>query len=253
MATDALFRLDGRTAIVTGGTRGIGRAIAGGLAEAGASVTVASRDADACRQTADELRRAGHDALGHPCHMASSDDIDAVVAATVERWGGVDIVVNNAATGVSEPLGAITSPGFAKSFDVNVRGPMLLLQAAVPHLKESSHASVVNVVSAGAWLFLAPVAVYSASKAALVSFTRSAAAALAADGIRVNALAPGMVETDMMRRGASPFMDDLVRSSLLQRPASPEEMVGPTIFLASDASSFMTGGILHVDGGTVAH
>ena len=161
-------------------------------------------------------------------------------------------MVNNAATALSEPVGEITESALSKTTAVNLAGPVFLLQAATPHLKKSRHASVVNVVSAGAWMFLPEVAIYAATKAALVSFTRSSAAALAPHGIRVNALAPGVVDTDKRATSSDALYHHLVNSATLRRAASPREMVGPVIFLASSASSYMTGSVLHVDGGTVA-
>ncbi|HKY66607.1 MAG TPA: SDR family oxidoreductase, partial [Acidimicrobiales bacterium] len=226
-------------------------AVAEGLAAAGARVVVASRKAEACADTAAALTAAGYDVSGVPCHMGSLDDVRALVAATVDRFGGIDVVVNNAANALAEPVGAFTESGFAKSVDVNVRGPVFLVQEALPHLRRSEHASVVNVVSAGAWLFSANVAIYAAAKAAMVSFTKSTAAALAGDGIRVNALAPGTVDTDMVRNTGPEAAEWMARAALMGRAAAADEMVGPALFLASDASSFVTGTVVHADGGLV--
>lgn len=247
----ALFRLDGRVAVVTGGSRGIGRAIAGGFAAAGAKVVVASRKADAVDATVAELAAQGHEALGVPCHMGDLDDVRRLVAATVERFGALDVLVNNAANALTEPIGAFSEAGFDKSVAVNIKGPVFLVQEALPHLRASAHASVINVVSAGAWLFSANVAMYAAAKAAMVSYTKSMAAELAPAGIRVNALAPGTVDTDMVRNTGPEAAAAMARASLLRRAADPAEMVGPALFLASDASSFVTGTALHADGGLV--
>jgi NAD(P)-dependent dehydrogenase (short-subunit alcohol dehydrogenase family) len=250
---EGLFDLRDRVAIVTGGTRGIGRAVAEGFVAAGAKVAVASRKADACAETEAHLRGLGGDAIGVPTHMGELDAIGALVDTTVERFGGVDIVVNNAANALAQPLGHFTPEAWQKSFDVNVRGPVFLIQAALPALERSRHASVVNVISAGAFLFSSNVAMYGAGKAALMSFTRSMAADFAARGIRVNALAPGTVDTDMVRANTAEAQQSMAHASFMRRAASPDEMVGPVIYLASDASSFMTGQVLLVDGGLVPH
>ena len=245
----ALHDLTGRVAIVTGGSRGIGRAVSEGLAAQGARVVVASRKADACEEVAAAIRGAGGEALAVPAHLGEPEDAERLVAATVEAFGGVDIVVNNAANALAEPLGGITLAGFDKSFAVNVRGPVLLVQACLAHLEVSEHSAVVNVVSAGAFLPSPGRSLYAAGKSALLSFTRSMAAELAGRGIRVNALAPGPVDTDMVRNTGEAGVAGMARATFMGRLASPDEMVGAVLYMVSDASSFMTGQCLIVDGG----
>jgi len=252
-SVNALFDLTGRVAIVTGGTRGIGRAIAEGFCAAGAGVVVASRKADACSSVAAELRTAGADAIGVATHLGDLDAGRRLVAATVEHFGRLDILVNNAATALTQPVGEFTPDAWEKVYDVNLRGPVFLAQEALPYLDASPAASIVNVISAGAFLFSANTAMYSGAKAALMAITRSMAPGLAARGIRVNALAPGTVDTDMVRNNTPEAVDRMAAASLMRRMASPEEMIGPALFLASDASSFMTGQVLIVDGGLVPH
>src|SRR5215510_1444324 len=197
---EKLFDVRDRVAIVTGGTRGIGRAIAEGFVSGGANVVVGSRKADACHETEEHLRSlGGGSAVAMPVHMGELEAGPALVERAVAEFGGVDIVVNNAANALTQPLGAFTPDAWQKSYDVNLRGPVFLIQAALPHLERSEHAAIVNVISAGAFLFSANVAMYGAAKAALMSFTRSMAADFAPRGIRVNALAPGTVDTDMVR------------------------------------------------------
>jgi NAD(P)-dependent dehydrogenase (short-subunit alcohol dehydrogenase family) len=249
----SLFDLTGRVAIVTGGTRGIGRAVAEGFVGAGARVVVASRKADACAETEAHLRSMGGEALGVPTHAGDLDALGALVTQTVDRFGGVDIVVNNAANALAQPMGEFTPEAWQKSFDVNLRGPVFLVQEALPYLVQSEHAAIVNVISAGAFLFSSNVAMYAAGKAGLMSFTRAMAADFAGRGIRVNALAPGTVDTDMVRNNPPAMQEAMANASHLRRAASPDEMVGPVLFLASDASSFMTGQVLIVDGGLVPH
>ena len=245
----SLFDMSGRVVVVTGGTRGIGLALAEGYAAAGAKVVVASRKADACEAVEAHLRSRGADALGVPTHLGELDALAALVARTVDAFGGIDVVVNNAANALAQPLGSFTPEAWAKSFDVNLRGPVFLVQEALPHLEASEHAAVLHVVSAGAFLFSAWVSMYAAGKAALMSFTRSMAAEYASRGIRVNALAPGTVDTDLVRNADPAAQERMATVSLLRRMATPEEMIGPALFLASDASSYVTGQVLVADGG----
>lgn len=248
-----LLDFSGATAIVTGGTRGIGRAIAEGLAAAGANVVVASRKPDACAATQAHLEGMGAAALGVPINMGDADAAERLVAAAVERFGGLDIVVNNAANALAAPVGMQSDATWQKSFEVNLRGPALLIQAAVPHLEASDRAAVVNVISVGAFQFARGVSMYAAMKAALLSVTRSFAGELAAKGIRVNALAPGPVDTDMVRNLGEGAAESMGAGTLLGRVARPDEMVGPALYLAGRASSYMTGQVLVVDGGMHPH
>jgi NAD(P)-dependent dehydrogenase (short-subunit alcohol dehydrogenase family) len=195
----------------------------------------------------------GGEAIGVATHMGDLETIADLTARTVDAFGRVDIVVNNAANALTQPLGEFTPEAWQKSFDVNLRGPVFLVQDTLPYLKQSPYGAVVNVISAGAFLFSANVAMYSAAKAALMAFTRSMAADFAPLGIRVNALAPGTVDTDMVRANTPEMQRRMAEASHLGRKASPDEMVGPALFLASDASSFMTGQVLLVDGGLVPH
>jgi NAD(P)-dependent dehydrogenase (short-subunit alcohol dehydrogenase family) len=248
-----LFDMSGRVVVVTGGTRGIGLALAEGYVAAGARVAIASRKADACEQAAAHLRAMGGEVIAVPTHLGDLDALDALVAATVDAFGGIDVVVNNAANALTQPLGDFTAEAWAKSFDVNLRGPVFLVQKALPHLTASPHAAVLNVISAGAFLFSAWVSMYAAGKAALMSFTRSMAAEYAPRGIRVNALAPGTVDTDMVRNNPPEAQEHMANASILRRMASPDEMVGPALLLTSDAGSFITGQVILADGGMVPH
>src|SRR5436190_5668360 len=170
-----LFDLTGRVAIVTGGTRGIGRSLAEGLVCAGAKVVVASRKAESCAETEAHLTAMGGEALGVPTHMGDLDALQALVDTTVERFGGIDIIVNNAANALTQPLGEFTVEAWNKSYDVNLRGPVFLVQYALPYLKASEHAAVVNVISAGAFLASSAQSMYGAAKAGLMAFTRAQA------------------------------------------------------------------------------
>jgi NAD(P)-dependent dehydrogenase (short-subunit alcohol dehydrogenase family) len=230
---EKLHSLDGRVAIVTGGSRGIGYAIAEGFALAGAKVVVTSRKLDSCEAAVKRIEAKGGEALAVATHMGEIDQLENLVKVTVERFGGIDILVNNAATALALPFGQITPEGWEKSFGVNLRGPVFLTQAALPYLEKSEHASIINVSSAGAYLFSTYTHMYSAAKAALLAYTRSMAAEFAQRGIRVNAIAPGTIDTDMVRNNP------------------PERQEQLALYLASDASSFVTGTTINIDGGLV--
>ena len=249
----SLHDLRGRVAIVTGGTRGIGLAIAEGFLASGASVVVASRKAEACQRVERHLRSMGGDAMGVPTHMGDIDSSAALVDRTVETFGRLDIVVNNAANALTLPLGHLTVDAWDRVAATNLRGPVFLVERALPHLESSGNAAVLNVVSAGAFLFSANTAMYAAAKSGLMSMTRSMAAVYAAKGIRVNALAPGTVDTDMVRNNPPEAVESMKNACFMKRAAHPDEMVGPALLLCSDAGSYITGQVLIVDGGLTPH
>jgi NAD(P)-dependent dehydrogenase (short-subunit alcohol dehydrogenase family) len=246
-----LFDMTGRVVIVTGGTRGIGRALAEGYVAAGARVVVASRKAAACAETEKHLRGMGGEALGVPTHLGDLDALRALVARTLDAFGAIDVVVNNAANALALPLGEYTVEAWAKSIDVNLRGPVFLVQEALPALKRSAHAAVLNVVSGAAFLFSSTVSLYAIGKAGLVAATKSMAAEFAPHRIRVNALSPGTVDTDMVRNNPPDAQAVMTSIQLMPRMGNPDEMVGPALLLTSDAGSFMTGHVVFADGGMV--
>lgn len=247
------FDLTGRTAIITGGSRGIGRAIAGGFAALGANVVIASRKGDACSAAAEEINAAGGSAVGVAAHLGHLEDGPVVVEAAVEAFGGIDIVVNNAANALAQPLGDITPEAWEKSFSTNLRGPVFLVQEALPHLRASAHPAIINMVTAGIYTGGGWMSMYLAAKSAMAFFTRSMAMELAGDNIRVNAIAPGTVATDMVRNNPDEVQQAMVDAQLIKRMADPDEMVPAAAFLASDASSFMTGQVMVLDGGMTNH
>lgn len=248
---EQLFRLDGRVALVTGGSRGIGRVIAEGFALAGARVVVASRKAAACEETVRAIEKQGGEALAVATNMSDLAQLERLVEASTKNFGGLDIVVNNAANALALPFGRITPEAWEKSFAVNLRGPVFLLQYALPHLEASAHASVINVASAAAYLFSAHISLYAAGKAGLLAYTRSLAAELASRKIRVNAIAPGTIDTDMVRNNPPEMQETMAKAALLGRAGQPDEILGLALYLASDASSFVTGATFGVDGGLV--
>ena len=248
-----LHDLTGRVAIVTGGTRGIGLAIAEGLSAAGAKVAVASRKADACALVESRLRATGAEAIGVPTHVGDLDAVNALVDRTVGEFGRLDIVVNNAANALTLPFGELTVEAWDKSLGTNLRGPVFLVERALPHLEVSGNAAILNVVSAGAFLFSPWTAMYATAKAGLMAMTRSMAAVFAPKGIRVNALAPGTVDTDMVRANPPERIESMRNACFMKRAAHPDEMVGPALLLCSDAGSYLTGQVIIVDGGLTPH
>jgi len=246
-----LFDLTGRVVLVTGGTRGIGRSLAEGYVAAGARVVVASRKAEACQETERHLRAMGGEAIGVPTHLGDLDALHALVQRTLDAFGVIDVVVNNAANALALPHGEYTAEAWAKSLDVNLRGPVFLVQEALPALEQSAHAAVLNVVSGAAFLFSSTVSLYAIGKAGLVAATRSMAAEFAPRGIRVNALSPGTIDTDMVRKNPPEAQAEMTGVQLMKRMAHPDEMVGPALMLTSDAGSFITGHVVFADGGMV--
>jgi NAD(P)-dependent dehydrogenase (short-subunit alcohol dehydrogenase family) len=185
--------------------------------------------------------------------MGDLSAIGDLVDRTIDRFGRLDIVVNNAANALTLPLGKFTPDAWDKSLGTNLRGPVFLVERALPHLEVSPKAAVLNVVSAGAFLFSPNTAMYAAGKSGLMAMTRSMAAAYAQKGIRVNALAPGTVDTDMVRNNPPETVRSMSRACFMGRAADPDEMVGPALMLCSDAGSYVTGQVLIVDGGLTPH
>jgi NAD(P)-dependent dehydrogenase (short-subunit alcohol dehydrogenase family) len=247
------FRLDGKTAIVTGASRGIGEAIARALADAGARVVVASRKPEGVEAVASAIRTRGGDAVALAVHMGDEKSIDRLVETALDRFGAVDVVVNNAATNpVFGPLLIADAGAFQKIFDVNVRGPFLLCQKLQPKMVDKGGGSIVHISSIEG-LSPAPggLGLYAASKAALISLSKSMAVEWGGAGIRSNVICPGLVKTKFAEAIWS--NEEITKEHLghqpIPRPAEPAEIAGLALFLASSASSYCTGGIYTVDGG----
>jgi NAD(P)-dependent dehydrogenase (short-subunit alcohol dehydrogenase family) len=254
MSEPNLFDLTGKVAIVTGGGRGLGKAIALGLAGAGADLVVASRKLDNCEEAAREIEATGRRALAVACHLGRPDQIDALVASAYDAFGRVDIVVNNAAMSPGTMLHESSAVLFEKTYATNTLGPMLLASRCAERMRDAGGGVVINVVTTGAFRPGAGLGLYCSSKAALHALTLVMAKEWAPWGVRVNEIAPGPFLTDMMAPGAAnpEFTARMYDSLLIKRIADPSEIVGAALFLASDASGFATGTTVTVDGGISA-
>tara|TARA_Y100001970_G_scaffold251214_1_gene323746 strand:+ start:279 stop:1049 length:771 start_codon:yes stop_codon:yes gene_type:complete len=241
--------LTGRVAIVTGGSRGIGRSIALGFAQHGASVVITSRDQSTCEKTVSEITEIGGKAVPIATHMGRLSQIENLVQKTVETYKTVDIIVNNAANPLMLGVGDITPEAWEKALNTNLRGPVFLVQEALPYLSAGSGGAIINMLSNAAFMYPPNHLLYSVAKAGLDAATRSMAAQLASKNIRVNAMVPGTVDTDMVQAMPESFQEMAAKGSLLRRAAEPDEMVAMALVLASDAGSFMTGHTYFVDGG----
>jgi NAD(P)-dependent dehydrogenase (short-subunit alcohol dehydrogenase family) len=253
--TLTLFGLTGKTAFVTGASRGIGQVIATAFAAAGADVALVARSEEGLKETAREVTGLGRKAVVIPADVTQEETVSSAVDEAIGRLGHLDIIVNNAGgSNFSVPVLDMRVPGWHKIMRLNVDSTLFVCQAAGRHLTERGTGSVINVSSV-AGLGAAPsMAHYGAAKAAIVSLTKTLAVEWAARGVRVNALCPGWTVTELNRYlwDSEEGRKATVANVPMGRWATPAEMAGPALFLASDASSYMTGQVLVVDGGQTA-
>jgi NAD(P)-dependent dehydrogenase (short-subunit alcohol dehydrogenase family) len=243
------FDLTGRVALVTGGTRGLGRAILHTLAQAGADIVVSSRKEDACEEAADEVRSLGRRVLARACHIGHWDEIEGLVDAAYEAFDRIDVLVNNA--GIAPMYGDpsnVTEDLWDKTIAVNLKGPFRLTSLVGKRMAEQGGGSIVNISSIGAVRPTHDILPYAAAKAGLNALTIGFADALGPH-VRVNAVMPGPFLTDISRNWDHEAFAERARTFPLRRAGKPDELSAAVLYFASDASSFTTGSVLAVDGG----
>lgn len=243
--------LKGKVAVVNGGSRGIGEAIARGLAACGAKVVLSSRKLESVQQVADSIIADGGRAVARTCHAGHLDEIETLFEGVLKDFGRLDILINNAATNpYYGPAAELPSASFDKTVEVNLKGPYFMMSQAVPLMAQSGGGSVVNVASIAALTSLPGQAVYAMTKAGLISLTKSFAKEYGQLGIRVNAILPGVVET---RFAAALVEDPGIQKKLsripIPRVGQPEDMVGGVLYLVSPGAAYTTGTTLVMDGG----
>ena len=244
--------LKGKAAIVTGAGGGIGRAYSRGLAEAGAAVVLADINIGAAHAATDELVSDGFDVLAVQVDVTDEASVNAMAQVTAERFGSVDILVNNAALMAEVMTGGqlttIPLEMWHRTLDVNLTGPFLCTRAVVPYMREKGYGKIINQSSGGAWLGSAH---YGLTKLGIVSMTISLAKELAKDGIRVNAIAPGWTNTEAGLSTTTPEVRAAIGRSIPFPFGEPEDLVGGLVYLASAASDWVTGHTLNIDGGWI--
>jgi NAD(P)-dependent dehydrogenase (short-subunit alcohol dehydrogenase family) len=255
MNTKQLFDLSGRVAIITGGSVGLGRQMAEGLAEMGAKLVLCARKKERCVQAGEELRKLGVEILALGCDVKDPASIQAVADATVKQFGRIDILVNNAGTSWGAPVEAMTIEQWNKVIETNLTGTFLFSQAVGKVMIAQRCGKIINIASVAGLRGSPPsfsAIGYSASKGGVIILTKDLACKWGMHNIQVNAIAPGWFPTDMSGKVIERNKEMLLRGIPLGRFGGPDDLKGAAVFLASDASNFVTGNILVVDGGQSA-
>lgn len=252
--TNSLFSLEGKVAVVTGGTSGIGRALSLGLADAGADVIATARRKEQVDKTAGEIEARGRKTLRAPSDVSDRSTLEALLAAALEHFGKVDILVNCAGIIKRAPTLDFSEAEWSNILNTNLTGTLRACQVFGRHMLERGYGRIVNIASLNSFIALSEVAAYAASKAGVASLTRSLAVEWSKKGVTVNAVAPGVFRTDLNAQllDSTPRGQELLMRTPMGRFGKTEELIGATVYLASDAASFVTGQVLVVDGGFLA-
>jgi NAD(P)-dependent dehydrogenase (short-subunit alcohol dehydrogenase family) len=250
----SLFDITGKVAIVTGASKGIGQAIAQEFAKRGAKVTVSSRKMEGVSEVAREIGEAGGEAMAIQAHMGYQDQVDALVNQTIEKWGRIDIAINNAATNPHfGPLLTAEDSQLDKIFDVNLKGYFRLCKTVYPHMQGQKSGKIINLSSVAGIQPGFNMGVYSISKAGVIMLTKSLARELGPDNIQVNAIAPGVIKTKFSQAlwESEALMSEFELRTPLKRIGLPDDVVGASLYLASAASDWVTGTVMVIDGGAL--
>ncbi len=253
--TETDFRLDGRVAVIAGGSRGIGEQIARTFAKVGAKVVIASRYMKNLEPVAESVRAEGGEITPIVCHIGYLDQIRNLAAQTVEKYGTIDVLVNNAGTNpFFGPMVEAEEWAWDKTVSVNLKGFFFMSQEAARVMMKNGGGKIINIASVGGFRATPNQGIYAITKAGVISLTKGMAKELAEHNIRVNAIAPGLVNTKLAAHliNTKEILDRALERTPMLRYAEPEEMAGAALFLASDASSFMTGTAMTLDGGNIA-
>jgi len=251
---DHLFSLEGKVAVVTGGTSGIGRALSLGLADAGADVIATARRKEQVDDTASEIEARGRQTLRMASDVGDRGTLETLLGAVLERFNKVDILVNCAGMIKRTPTLDLPEAEWTNILNTNLTGTLRACQVVGRHMLERGHGRIINIASLNSFVALSEVAAYAASKAGVASLTRSLAVEWSKKGVTVNAVAPGVFRTDLNAQllDSTPRGQELLMRTPMGRFGKTEELVGAVVYLASDSASFVTGQILVVDGGFLA-
>jgi gluconate 5-dehydrogenase len=251
-----LLSLEGRVSVVTGGATGIGFQMAMGLAEAGSNIVICSRKLENCEQAAHEIEKLGVTALAVACDVTKADQVESMKDATLKKFGRVDVLVNNAGRAWAAPPEDMPLERWQQVFDLNITAPFLCAQTLGREMIKAKSGRIINIASIAGLVGRNPKAynsvAYGASKGALVNFTRDLAVKWAQHNIRVNCICPGFFVTPLNQKLYEKNKENIDREIPLGRTGGPDDLKGIAVLLASDASNFITGAIIPVDGGAVA-